>query len=192
MVNYITRATLDMLLLRKGPQDLPARRELMMAIIGVYVLISTFAYLSVTDMNVPVSFMQAVSSLAYLAGFVWVVLMVAGKRARFQQSFMGFTMTAAVFNILEVGPLLDLMPHLLKMQEIVQQAQNTGSEISPEQIEAIQIPGLSMVLLLFVYMWRLLVMAHIFHHALEISRGRAMAVTLLFPTAVMFLVLVLR
>lgn len=187
----MARATLDMLLLRKGPQDLPARRELLVAVIAIYLLLSSLAYLGLTEITLSVAFSQSVSSLAYLAAFVWIVLAVSGKRARFLQTFMGFVVTATVFNLLEVGPLIDLLPHLAEMQGVIQEAQQKGTELDPAAIEAIRIPTISIVLLLLVYTWRLVVMAHIFHHALEITRGRAMALTLLFPAVVMFLVLVL-
>ncbi len=192
MLNLMARITLDMLLLRRGPQELPARRELLLLAVAVYVLVSGIAYLSIAEMNVQLALMQSITSLAYLATFVWIVLVMAGKRARFLQTFMGFVTTATLFNVLEVGPLMSLMPRILQLQALMQEAQTTGGDINPAALEAIQMPGLAMVLLLCVYMWRLIVMAHIFHHALEITRGRALALTLLFPAMVMFLALMMR
>lgn len=192
MLNNLPRATLDLLLLRRGPQDLPARQNLLYSVMAAYVLITALAYLSVIQMSAANAALQSASSLAYLAGFVWMVLAMAGRRARFLQSFMAMSLTAIVFNILEVGPLIKLMPYLQEIQALMAQAQATGKPIEPAAVESLDVPGFSMVLLLVVYAWRLMVMAHIFHHALEISRGRAMGLALLYPAVIMLLVMILR
>ncbi len=192
MLSFMTRATLDILLLRRGPQDLPARREVLYVVILAYLVLSAPAYVAVIQMQVHVALMQSVSSLAYLAGFAWAVLALGGRRERFQQSFMALVATAAVFNILEVGPLISLMPYFLQIQDLMLQAQGQPDALDPAVVEAIDVPGFALVMLLLVYVWRLMVMAHVFHHALEISRGRAMAIALLFPGLIMFLALMVR
>lgn len=192
MPNFLARATLDLMLLRRGPQDLPARMPLLWAIIGLFVAMNALAYSLLLNISTVEAILQAASGLAYLAGFVWVVLAFTGRRARFLQTFMAFVLTGILFNILEIGPLSSLLPHFLQMQELVQQAQNSGGQVDEAALQAVRVPGVPMVLLLLGYVWRLMVMAHIFHHALEVSRGRAMAITLMFPALIMFLVLVLR
>ena len=192
MLNYLSRATLDLLLLRRGPQDLPARRNLLLSVIAVFVFVSAAAYVALMDMNFAVAVMQSMTGLGYLAGFIWVVLAVTGRKERFVQTFMALTLTGTVFNILEVGPLSSLMPYFLQMQEVMQQAQVNGGQVDAAAVQNMKVPGLPMVLLLLGYGWRLVVMAHILHHALEVSRGRAMAITLIFPAVIMFLALMLR
>lgn len=192
MFAQMARATLDLLLLRRGPQDLPAQKNLLYSAILVYTLFTALAYLSVAEMNVFVGALQAASGLAYLAGFTWMVLAFSGKRARFLQTFLALVLTATVFNILEVGPLISLMPHFLQMQELLVQAQGDGTALDPASVEAVNIPGFPLALLLLEYVWRLTVMAHIFHHALEISRARAAAVALLYPGLILLLALMAR
>lgn len=191
MFNFLARITFDFMLLRRGPQDLPAQVQLLWVIIAVFTVVNALIYVLFLKISPAIALLQSLFGLTFLAGFVWLVLAFNQRRSRFLQSFMAFVLTGMVFNIIEAGPLSQVLPAYVQLQEIVQHAEVTGLEVDKVKVQSLVDSIMPMTMLLLVgYVWRLMVMAHIFHHTLEVSRGKAMAITLMFPALILFLAIV--
>jgi hypothetical protein len=185
-VETLPRITLGLMLLRSGPQDLPARKEALVAAALSLVAVTAVAQFALDAALLP-ALMSALVSILMLAAFASLVLRFAGRSARFQQTFMALLLTAAAIGVLEIGPTAALKPHLLEVIKLA--GPNPDAEALRNALSQIKPPAMPVLMLSALFVWRVIVMAHIFRHALEIRFANALGVALLFPAAMMFLVL---
>ncbi len=138
---------LDIALLRRGPQDVPASRLLAGLALAAYTL-AGFGLLAVT-MPLPTAAAQTVLDVVLLAAFMRLMLASPRLRSRFLQAFTACTGTGALFALVALP--LAFWPH----------------PASLDSTEAL-LPAL---LYLGLLGWSVVVMGHILRHALSITRG---------------------
>lgn len=154
----------DILLLRRGPQDLPYSTQLLV----------TVAALSIA-VQLPVAWMREVGAgtvlaasalwLAFTLGLLRLLLTLRDKGSRFVQAATAFLGCNAVFNAMgiPVALLVGTPPQ------------------SPEQMTGAQI--LAGLISLPLLVWKVAVDAHVFRHSLDISFGGGVAVALMWILA---------
>lgn len=131
----------DICLLRAGPQDVPASRELLAVVLGLSVLSNLMFVLGRTSFVEGLVFVLSV--LGLLMGLVYLLLAVLGYRARAVQTLTALGGTGLVLSLLAL-PLL------------------VFSALLPAEANPF---GL---LLLMINLWGLVVIAHVLRHALSV------------------------
>ncbi|MDQ2694316.1 MAG: hypothetical protein M3Z21_02860 [Pseudomonadota bacterium] len=144
----------DICLLRKGPQDLPASWALFRLSLAAYAASSLL--FQAASVSFAVAVQQSLVDLALLAGLTYLVLNVLGFRRRFVQ-----TLTA----LAGAGALLQLVAWPLWLWT-VRAAAGDGAGALPQ------------LLFLLLLLWNIAVFAHILRHALSTSRGMGLLYTL--------------
>lgn len=142
-----------MILLRRGPDALPASPRLLQQILLLNAL-SGIVVLS-TQYEAGIAVSSTLLDLALMLGFTWILLQALHRQPRFVQTATALSGVGIVFHLL-------LWPALL-----------TFSATDTDEVLRTQV-GISMLL---VMSWELLVIAHIFRCAIESSMGRAIALS---------------
>ena len=93
----LVKAFLDIALLRRGPQDLPASPLLLYLALAA-VLVSYVLAISPLHL-LPQSLMRAVVDIGFIAAFVYLLLSVAGRRVRFAQTITALFGAGAVLGV---------------------------------------------------------------------------------------------
>ena len=147
----------DILWLRRGPQDVPHSVPLLVAVcigdIGLQWALVQF--LSIDDGSLPLSLIQ----LAILLGLVYLILAARGLSNRFVQTATTLQTCSIVFTLLVVPALLVL-------------SGNPKLATPPTPMQS-----LFLLATMPVAIWKFIVDAHIFRHALALTfaRGVGMA-----------------
>jgi hypothetical protein len=98
-VQQFLKVFVDIVLWRRGPQDLPSSKLLVGATLAVYVLVSllqlAFIKKSSTALYLVVVFVDPV----LLMGWVWLVLRIFGHPERYQQSVAAVLGTSALLGL---------------------------------------------------------------------------------------------
>lgn len=147
---------LDICLLRKGPQDLPASRVLLTLTVITYGLVSFL--LSLPGYDVARALLMALTELMLLVAFAAALLFMTGKIARLNQTLTALTGTGTLLGLLAL-PLV--------------------TTLSPSQ-DAAQLSDVIGLFWLVLFAWSLLVIAHIMRHALAIAFPVAIGVSVLY------------
>lgn len=141
---------LDIIFLRRGPQDLPAGRSVMLACLFVYVLVAALTLnVGRTPAN-PTAVLVLASALPL--ALVWIVLKLRQRITRWEQTLSALYGTSAILS-------LATLPMNL----------NAGSEPSAPVV----------IISLSVFFWSFAVDAHIWRNALDTSFGAGLAVAML-------------
>ncbi len=151
MIELLSRLV-GIVLLRQGPQDLPAGQSLLPVCMALYLIVTTFSLsIGETPAN-PVGLLGVALLLPLILS--WIVLRMRARVARWQQTVAALFGTSAVLSALN-------LPFA---------AQTGGDEVSAPV-------GLA---LLGIFFWKLAVDGHIWRHALDVafSTGLAIAVVL--------------
>lgn len=136
------RIFIDIVLWRRGPQDLPASGLLLAITLAAYVLVGV-VQLALLDEPVATWLVYLVADPALLSLFVWLLLRLYGHPERFQQ-----TATA----VLGTGALLGVVLYL-PLQILV-----TGSGLGPASLIA-QVSALFLVVVFVLVTGRILKLA---------------------------------
>jgi len=97
-VQQFLRIFLDIVLWRRGPQDLPASRLLMWATVVAYVAVSAVQLALLGETAATWLFFVVVDPVL-LGGWVWLVLQLYGRRERFLQTAAAVFGTGAVLGL---------------------------------------------------------------------------------------------
>jgi len=97
-VQQFLRIFIDIVLWRRGPQDLPASSLLLWATVAAYVAVSA-VQLALLGETVATWFFFVVVDPLLLAAWVWLVLRLYGRRERFVQTVSAVFGTGAVLGI---------------------------------------------------------------------------------------------
>lgn len=150
----------DLCLLRRAPQDLPASQSLLVVVLVVNALVGIVLGIQ-TWAGIGVALAATALDIAILLGLLRVALQVRGVLPRFTQSATALLGAGTLFSLLAMPlqPLLD----------------------APEDIEA----GALLYLLLLV--WVQLVYGHVLRHALNLKlvSGVALSLVYTFTSAVL-------
>lgn len=151
----------DICLLRAGPQDLPASRELLGLAIASYMLVSFL--LSLPGYPPVTAGQMALIDATLLIVFAATALYISGRMARLTQTLTALSGT---------GTLLGLFA--LPVIQLLSSAQEAG-----------QPSLLAGMLWLLLFGWNLLVVAHIIRHALSVNLPVAIGIAMLYTLVAM-------
>ncbi|HNW78895.1 MAG TPA: hypothetical protein PKH28_08275 [Candidatus Competibacteraceae bacterium] len=142
-MNALFNLFLDICLLRKGPQDVPAAPVLLGLCLFGYGLSGLLVLLMSTPFRV--ALLQILLDMALLSGLLYGVLFLHRHPARFPQTLSAVTGTGTLLGLLAL-PLMSWIVH-----------QGSAGDI-----------GLPSILLLSLMAWSIAVIAHILHFALAV------------------------
>jgi hypothetical protein len=97
-VQQFLRICIDIVLWRRGPQDLPASRLLLAVALAVYIAVSA-VQLALLGETAATWLLFIVVDPLLLAGWVWLVLRLYGRRERFLQTASAVFGTGAVLGV---------------------------------------------------------------------------------------------
>ena len=152
-VLVLTVRLLEIMLLRRGPQDLPFSVSLCVILIAIYV--ASGVLVLATSLEFGHAFANMALDAVLLAAFSYICLALLNYKARFVQ------MVSALAGI-------GIVYHLLAWPLFVQINAVQADE------QSVRIFALLMLLLIS---WQVLVFAHVFRHTLQMSMGRALALS---------------
>ena len=95
----LIRLFLDIALWRKGPQDVPASRVVLVIAVVFYLVVSTLQ-LIVSEQDQTRFLMGLVVDPLLIAAWIWMVLAIFGRQARFEQTLAAIFGTYALLSIL--------------------------------------------------------------------------------------------
>lgn len=167
MLSTLSRTTLDILFLKKGPQDLPAVLTLVVGAMLAYFTLNFF--LLQTGLPAAQALTHAFLSCLILALYTHGLLRWKKLPERFTQTLLALLLTSVVLGLLTVGPMQALQPFL---EEIA--TAEPGAEL------VIQPPTWAVLLYAVAGIWHLIVMGHVFRHALDSNMVTGILFTLLY------------
>ena len=141
----LVKTWLDLCLLRKGPQDLPASGFLLGLSLGCYAIISLLVAAPSSGFTIAVQL--ALVDTGMLIAFVTALLYLQSKTGRINQTLSALAGSGSLMGLVAL-PLVLL--------------------VDPGQA-ADQVPALLVGFWLLLLIWNLFVMAHIMRHALSCS-----------------------
>lgn len=157
----------QLMLLKAGPQDLPALPSLYHTAIGLFLITAVIRLLLFAGLLEAAA--QAALSVMLLIIYVRSLLNWRKTPERLTQTLAALLLTGAVIGLLTLLPLQALKPALLAFAE--------NPEMGPQQI---QVPAMAVYAWLGLAIWGLVISAHIYRHALEVSLGMGVAISLLY------------
>jgi hypothetical protein len=157
----------DICLLRAGPQDLPASRELLGLAIASYTLVSFL--LSAPGYPLATAGQMALVDVALLIVFPASLLYLLGKPARVYQTLTALAGTGTLLGLIA----LPVMPLLL-------QGEGSGPP-----------PVFASLLWLVLFGWTLMVVAHIMRHALSVNLPVAIGIAVVYSLLAMQIIAML-
>ena len=155
-VNSIILLFVDLIRLRRGPQDLPASQQLL--IITGILLVVTAVLGDHINSDFVGRLVFALTQVAILTVTVWIILSLNQKSERAVQTLTAFYGTSTLIQLV-------VWPFRTWMLALGEEAQEQAS-----------IPLFAVVLLA---VWSFVVMVHIYRHALDISRGKAILISII-------------
>lgn len=174
LLQQILRVTIQILLLRTGPQDLPSSWRLVYGLAGAYVLLNTLVLrLGMSEFQ---ALAHALAVTAVLVVYTRWLLLRARLEVRFAQ-----TLTA----LLATGILLGLaaLPCMIALQPFLEQLKVLGKNdpLPPA-------PALAMFGYMLLSLWHLLAMAQIYRHALDTTLGRGAMLAVLYELVLLLMI----
>lgn len=148
----------DMLILRRGPQDLPYSLPLLVVAAVASVLLSQWAA-SLAPQVAESLLLRVVATLLLHMGLLYVLLNAVQRQARFVQTASAFLLVDVLFTAIA----LPLLPTVLALMPI---GKPPGTAVPPEAMTGAA--ALASLLFIAVGIWRIAVDAHILRQALEI------------------------
>lgn len=161
----------DIVLLRRGPQDLPFTPSLLGMLFVVDVALSALMETLLTLGEG--ALLRNVAGTGLALGVIYLLLYARQFQARFVQTSLAFLLVSVVFTALIVALFTVLAPPPL-----------TGTK--PEPVTGVQ--TLSLLAFFALALWKLAVDAHVLRHALEIRYLLALPIALGLHFAVSVLV----
>ena len=143
-------------LLKYRPQDVPASRELLALSVGVYFLLDLL--LAKLDENIANALPAALVDTVFLLAFTLLLLLLRRTPGRWTQTVTAMAGTGIVFGLL-------LMPGVIIL---------SGS--GPMTV----IQQLLSILLYLVLIWYVVVLAHIFRHAMSSSFALGIFISMIY------------
>lgn len=155
-MNSLLITFLDLLRLRRGPQDLPTSQNLL--IISGFLLIVTAILGDHMNTDLTSKLIFAVTQVVILTATVWIILSISKKAERATQTLTAFYGTSVLMQLV-VWP---FRTWLMSMSE-----------------EAQQQASLPLFAVILLAVWSFVVMVHIYRNALESSRGKAILISII-------------
>ncbi|MGJ8668547.1 MAG: hypothetical protein ACSHXK_03565 [Oceanococcus sp.] len=175
MFNVIASRLTQLMLLKAGPQDLPSSTSLLQVSAGLFFLSAFARMMLVSDYAAALT--QSLMSMAILAVFVRSLLNWRKTPERFNQTLSALFLAGTAIGALLLFPLNTLKPLLTALTE--------NPEISPQQLD---VPAIAMYAWAGLSIWGLMISAHIFRHALGLTLGLGVCVSLLYEILLIVIV----
>lgn len=134
----ILKLFFDICLLKKGPEDFPASNWLFRAALFGCVVVDFLILVLSSDVFMAV--LQAFVEIVFILGLTWIILTVANKRERFQQTAGALLATDALISFIAFPAMALLLTN--------------G-------------PGIIFFVVLVLMIWHWIISGHIFSHALD-------------------------
>jgi len=141
------------MLLKAGPQHLPYSVSLCTVLLALYV--ASGALVLTTTLSAGQAVVNMVIDAALLAAFSYICLSLLKYRARFVQMVSALAGIGLVYHLLA-------WPLFIGLNSV--QADDRSA-------------GIFALLMLLLISWQVLVFAHVFRHAMQMSMGRALALS---------------
>ena len=148
----LSRFFVELCLLRRGPQDLPASSTLLGLILAINLVASLLVGLA-ADLSAPIALGQGLADALLTLGLLHLALRLTRHPARFVQLATALLGAGALLSLVAVAPLMLL----------------SGAESRGET----SLAGLPLLVLLF---WSLLVTGHILRHGLDLRLGQGVLI----------------
>ena len=145
------RILLSILLLRRGPEDLPAAPRLLQEMIVLNIITGILVLSAHYEISTSIS--STLLDLALSLAFAWLLLVMLKLPLRFVQTAAAICGTGALFHLLS-------WPFLIVGEDAGQSLQNA-----------------IWIVMLLLTSWELLVVAHIFRRAIESGMASAIALS---------------
>lgn len=152
------RATAGLLVLRAGPQDLPASPSVTWGAVLAYLSINLVS-LAMPGSPFFAGLVQSAVACAVLAAFTHGLLKLRQWPERFGQTYSALLLTGTVFTLVALRPMAEIAPYM------------SGKATPPLLLT------LGVAAILF---WRLAVVTHIYRNALEVGIWRSLGVVVLY------------
>ena len=140
------------MLLKLGPEDVEYSVRLMQRSLAFYI-VSGFMLL-INRVDVSDAMLEMISDALILVGFTYTVLVLLDKKPRFIQTISALAGVGVLFHVISL-PLMTILDN------------DAGNSAN----------GLISVMMLMLISWQLLVIAHIYHRALNSSMMSAIALS---------------
>lgn len=128
----------DICLFKKGPEDIPYSRALLGLLIPVYAVISFLILILSSDMLSAI--LQVAVEVLLILGLTHIILFIAKKPARYQQTACALMATDALISLFALPAMATLV---------------------------VQGTGLAFITVVVLMIWHWVISGHIFSHALE-------------------------
>lgn len=155
------RLVIDLLLLRRGPQDMPASTSALYGAAAAYCILLFFQIRIIAPTGS--ALFQALVSVVALGSYAFVLLRMRGYANRAPQTMTALFTAGGVFSVLNLGPTAAMAPFILALG----QAGPITSIPQPSPIAALA--GVA------IAFWSLAVFAHIYRHALQVRFWQGLA-----------------
>ena len=175
MFNAVATRLAQLMLFKAGPQDLPTSASLLQFAAGLFFISALTRLLLVSHYVAALT--QSILSMVILFFFVRALLNWRNTPERLVQTLTALFLAGAVIGALLLLPLRTLQPLLAALTE--------NPELSPQQLD---VPALAMYAWAGLSVWGLMISAHIFRHALSISLGLGVCVSLLYEIVLIMVV----
>jgi hypothetical protein len=151
-------------LFRAGPADVPASHWFLKLVLLIYFTIGVLV--SHIDYDWQISLVASFTDTLLLIAVCWLLLSIRGLMGRYTQTVTAMAGAGSVIAV--IG-----MPVLWLFRQVEPQG---------------QITSLVLLLVMVVVFWSLLVTAHIFRKALDVSAGMAAAITVAYTVVSLIVV----
>jgi hypothetical protein len=152
----LTRFFIDLCLLRRAPQDLPASNVLLGLTLGADLLVGLMITIA-TGLSVPSGLVQALADILVMLVLLRMALVLTRRSERFVQTATALLGSGAVIGLLAILPV-----------GLVAGGEQTGQS------------ELAAMLFLVLLVWSILVTGHILRHAFDIKLGQGAAIAIIY------------
>lgn len=166
------RLVIDLLLLRRGPQDMPGGTTVLYAGICAYCILLFLQIRMIASSGGAV--FQVLISVVILALYARALLRLRGYPHRVVQTLSALFVTSAAITLLMLGPTLAVAPFV----------QALGQVSDPSQLP--KPSAMAMVAYVVIGFWGVAVSAHIYRHALQTSFWIGLGAALGYEVLLMF------
>lgn len=181
MLIQTLRVTFDILRLRAGPQDLPSSWPLLYQLTAAFTLVNLLALL--TNLSPAIAVVNAIVVSALLALITHWFLRRRGFGDRFAQTCTALMSTGALLGLAGLWPIMGLQPFFEALRALPPDAK-------PEQFP--QPPMAPTLIYLVIGTWQMVVIGHIYRHALEVTLGKGLLLAMVYQLALLLAVQVVN
>lgn len=171
------RRLVDLMLFRRGPQDMPGDQRSLVISIAAYCILLFIQVALVGPLAG--ALVQAILATLLLGLYVAVILRLRGLSNRFNQVAIALFSSGAVLTLIMLGPTRALRPYL----DALRSASDPSQVPMPSPLFAL--------VYLVVGVWGLAIYSHIYRHALDVPIALGVAVTIGFELLLMLVFSVL-